>query len=253
MNPRDFNDFAGILGETFSYYGAELTDTMANLYFEGLQDYELGVIHQALLHHMKHPEKGDWKPKINNIIAFCEGGSLDNAFIAWQKVEDAMRLVGGYSEVVFDDELIHHIIPKIGGWPKLCDATMTDLKFIKNDFNNLYKSLYKKNEYVDAIVPRLFGISATEGHVDPRHQKIALIGDQVEAQKLLERTVGEDVKLLTIYDPRKPKLKPKPRLSSQPLIKDLSRMSPEDRKKVERNQEEIKKNIKKLTLSVSLS
>jgi len=61
-------------------------------------------------------------PKPADIIRAIKGNSQTQSLQAWSKVEDAIRLVGPYRSVVFDDLAIHGVLQEMGGWVKLCQA-----------------------------------------------------------------------------------------------------------------------------------
>lgn len=62
----------------------------------------------------------------------------DRATVAWAKVRESMRKVGGYATVKFDDPLITAAIREMGGWVQLCETTLDDMKWREQDFRKLY-------------------------------------------------------------------------------------------------------------------
>ena len=50
-----------------------------------------------------------------DILRMMQGTSLDSALSAWAKVDKAVRRVGTYETIVFDDEIIHRVIHDMSG------------------------------------------------------------------------------------------------------------------------------------------
>jgi len=143
MQSQDLEKFSQILTTVFAYYEKDLTEMTFELYWNGLAHYSIEQVQQAFNAHMQHPEEGKWWPKISDIIKHCKGGSVDRALQAWNLVENAVRRVGAYQDVVFSDPLIHHIIHRMGGWIALCDLPDEKaLVFKANEFKNAYRALY---------------------------------------------------------------------------------------------------------------
>ncbi len=51
------------------------------------------------------------------------GSTQDAALAAWSKVDRAVREVGPYQSVAFDDALIHRVLFEMGGWIPLGSKT----------------------------------------------------------------------------------------------------------------------------------
>lgn len=67
----------------------------------------------------------------------------DRATIAWGKVRESIRKIGGYATVTFDDPLITATIREMGGWVLLCETTTDDLKWREQDFRRIYGAIAK--------------------------------------------------------------------------------------------------------------
>ena len=163
-----------------------LSDGVIALYWQGLQDFELPAVRDALGRHLRNTDTGQFMPKIADIIRMLQGSSQDAAFSAWSKVDKAVRQVGPYDTVVFDDPLIHRVLHDMGGWMGICDKTDDDWPFVAKEFETRYRGFKSRNERVE-YPSKLVGIfeahNAKEGH------KVAqpmLIGDASKAQKVLE-------------------------------------------------------------------
>jgi hypothetical protein len=67
----------------------------------------------------------------------------DRATIAWSKVRESIRKVGGYSTVTFDDPIINAAIRDMGGWVMLCETDSVDMKWREQDFRRIYGAIAK--------------------------------------------------------------------------------------------------------------
>lgn len=136
------NKVIELIEKTFAYYGKTLTDEVAAMYALGLSDMSAEEVRQALSAHMRNPDKGQWIPKVSDLVAFRTGNSDAQADAAWAKVHHAVGSVGGYESVVFDDALIHAVIGMMGGWIRFCTQETHDaLDWMGKDFRRIYKGL----------------------------------------------------------------------------------------------------------------
>ncbi|MEJ1937716.1 DUF6475 domain-containing protein, partial [Nostoc sp. NIES-2111] len=66
--------------------------------------------------------------------------STDRAIAAWGKVVGAMSDVGAYTDVVFDDALIHLCVTDLGGWPKICRTPYDEQSYLQHRFCEAYRA-----------------------------------------------------------------------------------------------------------------
>lgn len=145
-----------------------------DLCFAALQEFDIEDIRQAAAAHVQHPEKGSFFPLPNDLIRIIRGSTSSRAALAWAKVERAMREVGPWRDVVFDDPLIHSVIYELGGWARLCETRETDLAMRTRTFERLYAELAGPTAACRAV-PALRGIADTSLGA-PRPQ--VFIGDK---------------------------------------------------------------------------
>lgn len=185
MQQHDFDGFTDIIQVVAEQYGKRLSDGVVSLYWQGLQDFELPAVRDALGRHLRNTDTGQFMPKIADIIRMLQGSSQDSAFTAWSKVDKAVRRVGPYDTVVFDDPLIHKVLHDMGGWMGICDKDDEAWPFVAKEFETRYRGFKSRNEKVE-YPAKLIGIfeahNAKEGH------KVAapmLIGDSTKAQEVM--------------------------------------------------------------------
>lgn len=135
---KEFLRFTRTMIVVAEYYNRQISDAVILLYWHGLNKYSIEQIETTAQRHMAHPDTGMYFPKIADFVRLLEGGSKDNAAIAWSKVESTVKHIGTYRDVVFDDPIIHAVIRDMGGWIQLGDKTLDEWPFIGNDFKARY-------------------------------------------------------------------------------------------------------------------
>lgn len=113
--------------------------TMLKISFEALKAYSLAEIMHGLTAHIQNADTGQWRPRPADVIRHITGNSESRANEAWFKVERAIRSVGHYRTVVFDDPWIHAAIVRLGGWVKTAQVTDQELPFLRRSFLSIYR------------------------------------------------------------------------------------------------------------------
>ena len=122
LQPKDRAEFVEILTRTSEMYGTRMQPSLIELWWQVLADYDMAAIRHALTLHLRNPDTGQFMPKPADVIRMLGGTTQDAAQIAWSKVYGAVRKVGGWMDVVFDDPTIHQVLADMGGWMLLCDT-----------------------------------------------------------------------------------------------------------------------------------
>ncbi len=184
MQVADRERFAALMSGISDYYGKELSNAVINLYWYGLEQYDFYDVRRALWAHTQSPDVGQHLPKIADITRTLQGGTQDQAAIAWSKVDRAIRVIGTYIDVVFDDALIHRVITELGGWIWLGKQNEAEWPFVAKRFEGLYRG-YRQRAESPPYPPQLIGVAnahnAIEGHpaISP-----LLVGDPAEALRV---------------------------------------------------------------------
>lgn len=134
MTPSDYPAFIEIWSLVGEVYGKQPSDGALKLIFEALQRFDIEQVKQGLTAHINDPKHGDFAPKPADIVRHIEGDGDIRALSAWSAVEQAIRSVGPYESVVFDDHRTMAAIEDMGGWIKLCEVTEKELPFKGNEF-----------------------------------------------------------------------------------------------------------------------
>ena len=185
MVDSELAEFANTLLSVADYYGKELSTGVVDLYWQGLREYDLAAVQKALWTHAKNPDTGQFMPKIADVSKVMQGRTADQAAIAWSKVNQAVRRVGTYQDVVFDDAVIHRVLADMGGWTLLGNKTEDEWPFIARDFENRYRG-YRMRDETPEYLPVLTGVANAHNQSEGfRKQPPVLIGDKAKAQQVM--------------------------------------------------------------------
>lgn len=131
--------FAALMMGVGELYGKAMSKALIQIYWDALKHLDFVDIQNAFQKHISQPETGEFIPKPASIICAIEGNLQTRALKAWTKVDWAIKHVGSYSSVAFDDPFIHVVITEMGGWIKLCSLKQKDLTFVAKEFEVRYR------------------------------------------------------------------------------------------------------------------
>ncbi|MBT3042219.1 MAG: hypothetical protein KME67_05095 [Candidatus Thiodiazotropha sp. (ex Codakia orbicularis)] len=173
--------FKKMFSTVWALYSKNITKEVLTIYLASLKRFTLDEIRHALNVHVQNPDAGQYLPKPADLIRILEGASETTAMQAWSKVEKAIRSVGPYESVVFDDPIIHCVIVDMGGWIEMNKIMEDELPFKAREFEKRYQGyVLKKSE---AHPRMLMGIAQADA--ERRGYKInppVLIGNQQKAE-----------------------------------------------------------------------
>lgn len=188
MTDADKKAFAAMMVALAEYYRVEMTKDTMRFYFEGLIDHDIADVQAAAQKHMKDSEHGAFLPKVADFMRYLGDSNKARASDAWVKVSMAIRRIGPYQSVCFDDPLIHGIVREMGGWGRLCDTQSDKMGQVQATFEKRYERYANKGE-MPADTPRYL-MGETEAHnrsvgalkfIDPP----VIVGDTKRAQAAL--------------------------------------------------------------------
>lgn len=147
MTEHDKPQFAAMMTGWADYYRTPLSRVTLDIYWNLLRHYDLAAVDQAMQRHASRPDKeGSFMPKAADLTVMLVGRSSDQAAVAWSKVDKAVRTVGTYDDVIFDDPLIHVVIAEMGGWAWLGNQTDKEWPFIEKTFITRYQAYRMRGE-----------------------------------------------------------------------------------------------------------
>lgn len=164
MVDDDKKEFATYMSGVFSVYGKEVSTMLLRIWFEALRQYDLKAVKDALARHLLNPDNGQFLPKPADVVKLIGGTTIDTALEAWSAVDNAVRTVGTYRSVAFQDSIIHKVIQDMGGWVALGNKKEDEWAFVAKEFQTRYRGIKTTGQPVDAP-PQLTGIAAQQNSV----------------------------------------------------------------------------------------
>lgn len=142
-------------------------------------------------------------PKPAEFLEVTKPNKLDlegQALIAANKLKKAIRGIGKYESVAFDDYLIHKVIKaSYGSWVKICKVDMEELEtFLKWDFPKLYKT-YSTYKNLNDLPIYLVGSHESKNIALQTTPRIKYIGDKQKALKW-QMAISKSSNLLELED-----------------------------------------------------
>lgn len=147
MRDTELSQFRQLLTDVMAYYGKDCTKFMLTVWWQALQSFDLEQVSKALQKHATDPERGQFAPKVADIVRALQGTTTDRAAMAWGKVYEAMGSVGAYQDVVFDDPAIHAVLEDLGGWPKVCRTETAELSYLQHRFQEAHKAYTERGQF----------------------------------------------------------------------------------------------------------
>lgn len=178
--------FASLMTSVADYYNQPLSKNVIMLYWDGLRQYDYEAIEAAMRAHMQLPdEAGRWMPKISDLNKMLAGRTSDQGQIAWSKVDQAVRTVGQYWDIAFDDPIIHRVISDMGGWVYLNSIDDKGYPFAAKEFVQRYQS-FKMTGQVPAHPNYLIGLGSTQnsGTFHQQALQVRLLGNVEKAKQI---------------------------------------------------------------------
>lgn len=139
MNDSEKKEFSAQLLGIGEVYGKAVSPQIAEIYWQTLKKYELSEVSNAFSQHLVNTDSGQFFPKPADLVKFIAGNSQSNALKAWSTLERAIRHVGPYQTVCFDDHIIHAVVRDMGGWIELNKISDDELPFKRNEFEKRYR------------------------------------------------------------------------------------------------------------------
>lgn len=179
--------FFSLVVDVMSYYKQDASEFTLNVFWDACKDLEFEQVAKAFNAHAKDPDKGQFAPKVADIVRLLQGTKTDRSAISWGRVYEAMCSVGAYTDVCFDDPAIHASVHDCGGWTKMCRVSNDDLSYLQHQFCKAYQAYAARDDYEYPHV--LIGdrspddLYAKRGLPAPKPR---LLGDAIKAQKVLE-------------------------------------------------------------------
>ena len=126
--------------DALAYYRQPVSEFTLMVWMQACQNFSLEQVQKAMTAHAMDPDRGQFAPKVADIVRHLGGTTTDRAQLAWGKALNAASSVGAYTDVVFDDPAIHAAIEDMGGWLKFCRSESKDLSYMQHRFCECHKA-----------------------------------------------------------------------------------------------------------------
>ena len=171
MIENDMGKFASILTGIGELYGKTISAPIISIFWNSLKNYDIESVEDAVQRHITNPDTGQFMPKPADIIRMIEGGSKDAAAMAWSKFDAALRHIGTYQDIRFDDPIIMRVVHDMGGWIAFGDKLEDEWPFVANDFKSRYTAYRARRASFDfpkLLIGRSGGYNRSHGFaLDP--------------------------------------------------------------------------------------
>ncbi len=192
MLPLEREAFGKMLMTIGQLYNKQINAALVQLYWKALECFTWNEVRNAFELHIIDADTGQFMPKPADIIRALDGNIETKRLQAWTKVEQAIRLIGPYRSVVFDDPIIHAVLGEMGGWIKICKTSLKELPFVAKEFQTRFGAYRYK---APSSYPRSL-IGLAEHHNQQtgiKAEEPILLGDKTRAQNVLNQ---DKVKIL---------------------------------------------------------
>lgn len=158
-------------------YDTQLTDAKLEMYFAILKRLSLDEFKQSIAHVLENNIYNKF-PLPAHLLEIHKGDPEQQAMLAMEELDKAVRHHGAYQSVTFQDPILGDIV-SAHGWIDLCRSTQEDMRWIVKDFVKMYKAKQASGNYSREPVACIGITEQNEGsHIEP-----VLIGTD---RKLLE-------------------------------------------------------------------
>lgn len=185
-----------MLADTADMYGHTLTTGAIRLWVAALRGYEVEQVGKAFERHMLDPDGGRFMPKPAHLMKFLEGSATDAAVIAWGKALEAASNIGSYTDVVFDDSIIHATIEDLGGWPHFCRQETAELSYLQHRFTQSYQAYAARQNF--EYGRRLNGDRSPDSEYEKKGLPLprpVFVGDVAKAQAVYRLATGKKTQI----------------------------------------------------------
>lgn len=196
IDNKDRKPFFALIADIYGFYRKDFSSFAGSVWWEAMKPYDFAAVADALNRHCVNPDNGQFLPMPADVVRMLQGSTQDAALVAWAKVDRAIRVVGTYRSVVFEDALIHRVVSEMGGWVALGAKDEKEWPFHKNEFVTRYRG-YRGRSEIPEYPPVLTGIAeASNSRGGFEVETPTLIGDANKAQQVMR--LGSNNPLLGI-------------------------------------------------------
>lgn len=174
------SNYMAMMGELFD---KNVSSTLMEAYWKALEPYSDAEVETAF---KRLVTTARFFPKPAEVLEAINGPQVDQAVLAWQRVDKAVREHGPYESVQFDDAAIHGAIELMGGWVQFQNVHVDEWKWKQKDFERLYPIMKRRGNH-PKYLPGIFEMeNIGRGYkTDP---PVQIGGGEKPTLKLVEKT-----------------------------------------------------------------
>lgn len=162
MTDSDREEFGSHIEALAAAFKTKASKPLYMAYWFGLQDLPMEAIRQACTKALVECKFMPVPRELRDLAGVM--GADQRAIVAWNSVKQAIREVGSYRSVSFDDPTINAAIRSLGGWPRVCGTDSEELdKWTSKEFQRLYCRLSALPLGQD-LTRYLVGVFEASGH-----------------------------------------------------------------------------------------
>jgi hypothetical protein len=191
MNEQHLHEFASSLTAMASVFDKAITPQVTEIYFRILEQFSIEEVERGI---SKACTTLKFFPKPAEMIDCIAGGQValeDKAQVEAARVLTAIKRVGTYSSVVFDDPVTQAVIAQyFGGWHRFADMREAEEKWFLKDFVKAYQSFTRAGTKQNSVLPGRCEIENNfrgYEHRDPP----AIVGNPETVGRMLEAAKSE--------------------------------------------------------------
>lgn len=183
MTERDRPQFTALLQAVGATFGREVTTPLNLAWWVSLSDLPYDDVRRGATRAMA---ENRFFPTPSEIRALSGDAPIETRVIlAWDKVRQTIRSLGGYKSVSFDDHAINAAVRSIGGWAALCGCEKSDLDTWKSkEFDKAYRAYSTSGVSAEAAA-FLPGFFAGEANATESAQRVHRIETGLKPALLL--------------------------------------------------------------------
>lgn len=144
--------FVALIADVLGYWKQDVSKFALAVWWSGCQKFDFDQVSRALSDHATDPDKGQFAPKVADIVRILGGTKTDRSLREWGRVHQAMASVGAYQDVDFGDGATHSAIRDMGGWAKVCRTEAEQLSYLQHRFCEIYKTYDGQCDGVPALM-----------------------------------------------------------------------------------------------------
>lgn len=141
MINEDKKKFMTLFYAAGEYYDKSISKELLQMYFNGLINYSIEEVEQAINLHMQDSDRGRFFPKIADFSHKLQKQVLsaeERAEIAWAELERKIRTEGSYGSLELEDKVAIAAVKGFTSWKDLCMMNTDKMTWAKKEFMSLY-------------------------------------------------------------------------------------------------------------------